>query len=655
MITYTSMSFGIALSALLVCLTDLLFTILDGHTGKPRNRVYIIIMLLLAVNAACEMVNVQVGMDDINNDRIFFISRLSKYLYFLCHAMIAPMLFYYVSFLVGSSVGMVFHRKTQKSNPRFILSFLPVIFISLTELAVILNPLTQWCWYFTENREFHRSWGEYIFIYGMSAIWVIAAFVMVMRSWNILSKGRKLSIAICFLLACAGIMTQLISKEYRVEVLMEAIGFTGVLLFVENEDDRRNVELNAYNSAAFSLDMAASIKSRVPVKVLIIRSIGFDTTANSVVSVKMDRDAVSLAVSEYLGTVIKRYYIYAIGNGRFALTLFDYTDEEASALAQTIQMRFQKPWAIDGLNLILACKILLVRVPEVAKTVDELIYITECPIPETMTERIINDTSLDWIIRRATVEKAVTHGLEEHAFEVYYQPTYNMDRTLHGAEALLRMHDREMGMIYPDEFIPIAEQLGIIDHLDEFVLREVCEFVRSGIPEKNGMDCINVNLSVLECMKEGFAEYISGIVNDAGISPRMINFEITESVAAKDYDHLAGVISQLRKQGFQFSIDDYGTGYSNMTSLFSLGVDIIKLDKSLLWNAETSELGMTLLRVSMELVHKMQKRALMEGVETEEHLRILKKLGCEYLQGYYFSKPLPKADFIALIEAPVKE
>lgn len=655
MITYTSMSFGIALSALLVCLTDLLFTILDGHTGKPRNRVYIVIMLLLAVNAACEMVNVQVGMDDINNDRIFFISRLSKYLYFLCHAMIAPMLFYYVSFLVGSSVGMVFHRKTQKSDPRFILSFLPVIFISLTELAVILNPLTQWCWYFTENREFHRSWGEYIFIYGMSAIWVIAAFVMVMRSWNILSKGRKLSIAICFLLACAGIMTQLISKEYRVEVLMEAIGFTGVLLFVENEDDRRNVELNAYNSAAFSLDMAASIKSRVPVKVLIIRSIGFDTTANSVVSVKMDRDAVSLAVSEYLGTVIKRYYIYAIGNGRFALTLFDYTDEEASALAQTIQMRFQKPWAIDGLNLILACKILLVRVPEVAKTVDELIYITECPIPETMTERIINDTSLDWIIRRATVEKAVTHGLEEHAFEVYYQPTYNMDRTLHGAEALLRMHDREMGMIYPDEFIPIAEQLGIIDHLDEFVLREVCEFVRSGIPEKNGMDCINVNLSVLECMKEGFAEYISGIVNDAGISPRMINFEITESVAAKDYDHLAGVISQLRKQGFQFSIDDYGTGYSNMTSLFSLGVDIIKLDKSLLWNAETSELGMTLLRVSMELVHKMQKRALMEGVETEEHLRILKKLGCEYLQGYYFSKPLPKADFIALIEAPVKE
>lgn len=95
----------------------------------------------------------------------------------------------------------------------------------------------------------------------------------------------------------------------------------------------------------------------------------------------------------------------------------------------------------------------------------------------------------------------------------------------------------------------------------------------------------------------------------------MINFEITESVAAKDYTHLAEVIDRLKQQGFHFSIDDYGTGYSNMTSLFSLGVDIIKLDKSILWNAEKSELGMTLLVTLIEMVHKMERKSLMEGGE----------------------------------------
>jgi len=431
---------------------------------------------------------------------------------------------------------------------------------------------------------------------------------------------------------------------------MESIAFTGALLFIENEDDRKNVELNIYNSAAFSLDLTATLRNRIKVQTLILRGIHFDKSANTVVSGKLHRDDISLAVSDYLSTVMKRYFIYSIGHGRFAITLYNYTDSEAKNIAQTITSRFDQPWNISGNSIRLKSRILVISSPERAKTVEEIIYFAECPIPEHLQERIVIGKSLDCLIRRAAVEKAVTRGLEKGCFEVYYQPTYNINRTLHGAEALLRMHDSEMGMIYPDEFIPIAEQLGMIDELDEFVLREVCKFILTGIPQKNGMDCINVNLSVLECMKEGFAEYVSGIVESAGVRKKMINFEITESVAAKDYDHLAEVIEQLKNEGFQFSIDDYGTGYSNMTSLFSLGADIIKIDKSILWNAEKSELGMTLLRTSIEMVHEMQKKALMEGVETDAQIEILKELGCNYLQGFYFSKPLPKDDFIRLIE-----
>jgi EAL domain-containing protein (putative c-di-GMP-specific phosphodiesterase class I)/GGDEF domain-containing protein len=604
--------------------------------------------MLLAVNAVCEMINVRVGEYDVSSEVAFMITRSSKYVYFLSHGLIAPVLYYYLSFVIGRSVGFrCSSGASRKEKLRVMISWAIVI---VSEFIVAINPLTHWSWYYTEERVFHRAWGEYIFIYITSGLWIIAAFIMCMKSWNILSKGRKRSIAICFLLAVVGVCLQLFIPQLRVEILIESIGFSGVLLFIENEDDRKNVELDVYNSAAFELDLKANLKNKIPVKILIIRNIRFDKTANTVVFGRMNRDLIIKEVSEYLGTVIQRYFIYSVGHGRFALALYDYTDKEAHELAETINKRFQQQWNVNGIDIIVSSRIMLVNVPERAKNVEEVIYIAECPIPELMEERIIEGKSLDWIIRRSAVEKAVTHGLDKGSFEVYYQPTYNIDKTLHGAEALLRMNDKDMGIIYPDEFIPIAEQLGIIDVIDEFVLKEVCKFIFTGIPQKNGMDCINVNLSMLECMKEGFAEYVSGVVEAEGIRKKMINFEITESVAAKDYDHLADVIEQLKREGFKFSIDDYGTGYSNMSSLFSLGADIIKIDKSILWNAEKSELGMTLLKTSIDMVHKMQKKALMEGVETEHQIEILKKLGCEYLQGYYFSKPLPKNEFIRLIE-----
>ncbi len=650
MITYTSTDFGLILAALLICITNLVYTIMDGHTGKPQNRVYITLLLLLSVNSLSELFDIGYSAESGTSDTAFMIQRVANYVYFLCHSLLAPMLCCYVSFLIGRSVGLGFHRKPGSTTGEFLWSILPSIVVAVTEVFIALNPLTEWCWYYDDNRDFHRAWGEYIFIYALSGIWMIAAFILVMMSWNILSKGRKRSIAICFLLAGTGITVQLFAQNYRIEVLLEALSFTGALLFIENEDDRKNVEMNVYNSAAFSLDLTATLRNRIHVKTIILRGIHFDRSANTIVSGRLHREDISLAVSDYLGTVIQRYYIYSIGHGRFALTLYNYSDSDAEAIAQTITARFQQPWNINGSDFRLTSRILIISSPERAKTVEEIVYFAECPIPEKMQEPIISGSSLDCLIRRAAVEKAVTRGLAEGSFEVYYQPTYNINRTLHGAEALLRMHDKELGMIYPDEFIPIAEQLGMIDELDEFVLREVCKFILTGIPQKNGMDCINVNLSVLECMKEGFAEYVSGIVESAGVRKKMINFEITESVAARDYNQLANVIEQLKNEGFQFSIDDYGTGYSNMTSLFSLGADIIKIDKSVLWNAEKSELGMTLLRTSIEMVHEMRKKALMEGVETEAQIEILRELGCNYLQGFFFSKPLPKDEFIKLIE-----
>ena len=650
MINYTNLGLGLVIATLLICVTDIIFTVMDGHVGKAQNRIYIAILSVLGIDALCEVINIQVADQITTSDRAFLTFRICQFVYFLTHTLLAPLFYYYISFVVGRSVSGRLRREDTGSTLRYVLKILPFVVIAATTVFLCLNPVFHWAWSYDENRQFHRGIGEYLVVYILSQVWIISSFILTMRSWNILSKNRKYSITICFLLVGIGIVIQLISRTMRVELLMEALGFTGVLLFIENEDDRKNVELNVYNAAAFSLDLSASIRNHIPAHVIILRGIRFNRTANTMVSSKIYRDTINNAIADYLSTKVKRTSIYSISHGRFAVVLYQKTDAEIDSLADEIAARFDRAWNIEESNVFLSSRIMVVSIPKRAKTLKDVLYISECPIPEEVQMRVFRGDDLDWIVHHAAIEAAVTKGLENGSFEVYYQPTYNIDKTLHGAEALLRMHDKELGTVYPDEFIPIAEQLGLIDELDEFVLKEVCKFICSGFPQSHGMECINVNLSILECMKDGFADHMNEIVEDAGIRKKFINFEITESVAAKDYDHLSGVIDQLKNEGFLFSIDDYGTGYSNMTALFSLGADVIKIDKSILWNAEKSDLGMTLLKTSVDMVHEMHKKSLMEGVETEAQIEILKKLGCNYLQGYYFSKPVPKDEFIRLIE-----
>ncbi len=648
MISYTDFSLGLAVAAFLVCISDVIFTVIDKRTEKPQNKVYIFMLLLLSVNAGCGITSYIAEKSKMISDTAFDTLQISRYIYFLTHALLAPIFFFYISFVVGRSINWRTSRAKLRKAKHYIIDVGVTLALVVMEFMIIVNPVFHWMWYFDEQRNFQRASGE-MFIYIQSALWLGASFVLVMHSWNILSKNRKDSLAVCYVLVITGIMIQLFYSHIYIEVLMEALGFTGVLFFVENEDDRKNVELDVYNPASFSLDISAILKNQIPTRLLLVRDIKFDRTANPTLMGKISGDAIQKSVVEYLATKVKRYHIYALGHRIFALTIYDNSDEFAVKTAQEISDRFYKPWEINGNSIFLKASVMMIALPERAKTVADIIYMAECPIPEKFRKKVMYGDDLNWIIRYSAVESAVTRGLKEGSFEVYYQPTYYIDKALYGAEALLRMHDSELGNIYPDEFIPIAEKIGIIDEIDDFVLREVCRLLSTGVPQKYGIGHINVNLSVMECMKDGFAEHITKVVDAFEVEKHNISFEITESVASNDYRHLEEVIEKLKTVGFMFYIDDFGTGYSNIHALFSLGADVIKIDKSVLWGAEQSELGMSLLKSTIEMVKDMHKKTLAEGVETETQIQTLKNLGCDYLQGYYFSKPVPESEFLKII------
>ncbi|MCR5417307.1 MAG: EAL domain-containing protein, partial [Lachnospiraceae bacterium] len=284
----------------------------------------------------------------------------------------------------------------------------------------------------------------------------------------------------------------------------------------------------------------------------------------------------------------------------------------------------------------------------------DIMMLMNAPMPRGFvpTEDVCRGVGLDNILRQSRLEKNILEGLRNQSFEVFYQPIYtSRNMSICAGEALLRLHDAEAGEIYPDEFLPVAERGGLIFELGDFVLEEVCKFLNSGIPVEMGIDCFHINLSVVQCIQQNYAEHIMEVVSKYQIDPARIDFEIMESAAAADLNALQAFVRKLRSYGFSFSVNDYGIGYSHVHSIFHLDIDTVKIDKSILREAESSETGRIIMESSVEMIKRMGKKIIISGVENQSQVDLANEFAIDYLQGFFFSNPVSQNEFINVLKA----
>lgn len=623
-------------SALVVCFTGLLFTFIQQRTDKLQNKLYIVMVCMVGANALSLIMYEMAHPFRMSGDGSFTIMRIAMFLYFIIHSALTPCLFLYVSAVCGRTIRL---------SPLKLGLFSSLL--AVTEFLVICSPVTEWVYEFDSNREFVRNWGEAL-VYISGGVYMLLSVVLLMSSWNALTLKRRMALIYFILIVITGIVIQGININIKCELFTEAIALLGVMMAIESEDDRIDIDTGIYNRKALLTDLTSFIHNKRELDLICIKITNSDLAERATGT--DNSDALLKVISEHLRTLVPRYCIYSTDQSTFMITVMNPSDKSTLEMAEKISERFDHPWKLGDSELIINAVLMTAKIPHRISTASDALYMADCPVPKTNDKKILSGNDLDYLLRRAAVENAVRRGIEDKLFEVYYQPTFHLkDQKLHGAEALIRLHDSLLGNLFPDEFIPIAEQIGMIDEIDDFVLREVCDFIQSGIPQSFGLDCININLSVIECMQPGFVSHINSVTEDFGIPKNMINFEITESVAATDYDMLSKVVADLKAKGFHFSMDDYGTGYSNMRAIFMLDFDVVKIDKSILWSAEKSELGKIILENSVNMIKQMKREILVEGVETQDQLDMLSELSVDYLQGYLFSKPIPKADFIALM------
>lgn len=265
--------------------------------------------------------------------------------------------------------------------------------------------------------------------------------------------------------------------------------------------------------------------------------------------------------------------------------------------------------------------------------------------------RFFSKQTNDRVTRALMLEAALRKAIENDALEIHIQPIINCaTETVSGCEALARWTDPNLGFVSPGEFIPIAEETGLIVPLGKQVLRKACEFYKECTARGHNLQSIGVNISPRQCREDGFVDFVTSVLRNTGVQPARLTLEITESVMFDDSQiDPVKLMKDLKTLGVKISLDDFGTGYSSLSYLKRLPIDTLKIDRSFIMDIEEDEDGQALVSAIVTMAKALSIGVVCEGVETRKQNTILMRMGCREIQGFYFGKPMPQKDFLKFL------
>jgi diguanylate cyclase (GGDEF)-like protein len=336
-----------------------------------------------------------------------------------------------------------------------------------------------------------------------------------------------------------------------------------------------------------------------------------------------------------------------LGGDEFIVLLRALADDnDAIKIAENLLRIFREPFQIDSKELILTLSIGIVTYPENGSSASDLLRNADAAMYQSKmlgrnTYSFFTQEMNDIMLRRFEIEGQLNTALEHDEFEVYYQPKIDIKNgSIIGAEALLRWHNPILGNVTPDEFIPIAEHTGLIVPIGKYVIKQALRFLNEWNRVHQQNYTIAVNLSLRQFRDKALISFIQQSLIDECIKPNSLEFETTEGILMIGNSYIDDVLDEINTLGIKLSMDDFGTGYSSLSYLRQYSFNILKIDQSFISGITSNKEYFDMVKATIAMSHSLDL-LVAEGVETLEQLRLLEKIGCDLVQGYYFSKPLP--------------
>ena len=528
-----------------------------------------------------------------------------------------------------------------------------ILCLILIWLSPVFKDSYPLIFYLDSLTGYHRGNNIWFYILcSTKAFYIIFSFVIIFAFHRYIEKSKMQVFYFFFLVITATSGLQLINCS----LLLESFGMALVTLvyffFIQKPEEMLDVATDTLNQAALQRVLRYNLTVNRPFTCI---TIYVDDTVFIANTFGLNQlNAFLTEAGNFLKQNFSYANVYSRQPGCFCILLYDADETKLNNTIRTLNGRFQQTWFRDNVELKLYVRLCIIDCPKDAESPEEVMdIINMISTDERYRQSLVFASEIDLKYRRRTIyiEHCLRNGLTENRFDVFYQPIYSTaEKKIIGAEALIRLKDENGHFISPEDFIPIAEKTGAILRIGEYVFESVCLALSQINTEEYGIQKIDINLSVAQCMQEILAEQILKINSIYQIPTSIINLEITETAAAHTPEILLKNMQTLSNAGFELSLDDYGSGYSNMSYMLNLPFKMIKIDKFIVWAAFTNKRAEKALAATIKMIKEIGMTVLAEGVETSEQAEWLIASGCDYLQGFYYSRPIPKNEFLDIMK-----
>ncbi len=621
---------------LLVCL--LMKNMLNGKRG----RIYLVLLSFSVFTTGMDIF--AVSFDNYGPGNI--IPKLVFHtLYIVCHGMTGMVYLNYLFSLTDTWF------KAERSKSKLIQIFLPSIFLCLLMISNIFNHKV---FYFNEHDTYTR--GDWFFLlYIVTAYYVIYIFYKVFKYRELMEKGWAASMYSCLVIMLTAVIIQYIYPYVLVEMFASAVGLLFILMMVQPTEEIIDSETELNKLTAYAADIKRSLINKKPETIIMVNIANYNSISRilNYDDMRQFKKNIASNILSYLKANKIKADVYYLDNGKYRIRTEVNYDRYAEQIAEYVNNYLKRFFTYNEIKInVIAC-VCIAHCPLDISDLESLLAFgndldTKYYTGDILYASQIFNQSRYNILR--DIDRIIETAISENGFEVYYQPIYSVkNQKFTSAEALLRMRDKRYGYISPEIFIPAAEKSGAIHRIGQFVMESVCQFIASKEFDELELEYIEINLSPAQCMDSNLSNDIMKTLNHFKVKPEKINLEITETAATDLHSMVFDNIMALHKHGISLSLDDFGTGYSNMYRVASIPFRIIKLDKSITHIDENPNMLIVIENV-IKMIKAMDMKILVEGIETSSLVRQFSEMDCEYIQSFYYSKPLPLEQFIAFIQ-----
>ena len=559
--------------------------------------------------------------------------------------------------MIYSYIIVVLEGKKYKKPQIIFFTVLSIIYCIL----VVTTPVTKLLFYLDKNGAFHYGRMSFV-LYCMPILFAMYSLVSLQINRKVLSKLEKNLMVFFNASTILLVLSMIVLPQLPIIYFWITVAATGIFLTMQSPDRYLDNTTSAFNEDGLVVMLNDRIEREKPFSVLFMAVHDFEGIKDGFTNENKKRVYSKICANlRYKGLKKKDRPKIDVFRDNDNIYIMFHEAAKAEKLAMQIGSEVTDGIYLDesAKAVKLVAKMLLFDFPGRIRTEEQFYSVIKYFLTDDYYNRynemqFINEEFYRKKKRYDDVRHLVEEAIRTDGIEMYYQPIYSTQKKdFHSAEALVRLRDTtSIGFVSPEEFIPIAEKEHLILQLEELILRKICSFIRAANLQELGVNYMEINLSGNQCVQADLAEQLQSLINEYNISPEFINFEVTETATIDNGDCLIRNMQELQSHGSTFALDDYGSGASNLKYLVEYPFEIVKLDKSIVWThfGATNSKTKAILPLSVHMLREMKVRIVAEGVENAEQKEELERMGVQYLQGYYFSKPISEDEYIQFLK-----